>query len=135
MVLINWKKKYSVGVEALDNQHKTLIEILNEFHAYMLKGQGGNIAGQVMLRLKSHAHEHFPAEERLLESIKFPGLARHREYHRELKEKLEEFIARHENGDHGMYISLLHFIRDWQSRHLLQQDREYIPYLAGSEIE
>jgi hemerythrin-like metal-binding protein len=135
MALLTWKKKYSLGVKALDNQRKTFIEILNEFHAAMLKGQGENMAGQVLLRLKDYAREHFPAEERLLESIKFPGLAQHREYHRGLIEKLEEFIARHESGDHGMYISLLHFIREWQIRHLLQHDREYIPCLAEREIE
>lgn len=135
MALINWKKKYSMGVEALDNQHKALIGILNDFHAAMLKGQGENIAGQLLLRLKNYTREHFPAEERLLESVKFPELAQHRAYHRGLMEKLEEFTARHEKGDYGMYISLLHFIRDWQTRHLLQHDREYIPYLAESGIE
>lgn len=135
MALIIWKKKYSVGVKALDNQHKALIGILNEFHAAMLKGRGESIGGHVLLRLKNYSGEHFPAEERLLESIKFPGLAQHREYHRGFIEKLEEFNSRHEKGDHGMYVSLLYFIRDWQTRHLLQHDREYIPYLAESEIE
>ena len=30
MALINWSSKYSVGVEALDNQHNAPINVLNE---------------------------------------------------------------------------------------------------------
>ena len=130
MPLLTWDKKYSMGVEALDNQHKIVIGILNEFHAAMMKGQGECIAGPLLSRLKNYTREHFPAEERLIESVNFPKLAQHREYHRGLIEKLEEFAVRHVKGDHGMYTALLYFLREWQPCHLFEQDREYIPYLV-----
>jgi hemerythrin-like metal-binding protein len=134
MALLVWSGKYSVGVKALDDQHKTFIEILNEFHAAMIAGRGQSMAGPLLRRLQDHAREHFPAEERLMESAGFPKLAQHREYHRNLIEKVEEFAVRHKKGDHDMYISLLYFLRDWQKCHLLQHDLEYIPYMAKKGI-
>lgn len=134
MALLNWSSKYSVGVKILDDQRRTLLEILNELHAAMMKGQAQKIAGPLLRRLREHTREHFPTEERLMESAKFPGLAQHREHHRGLVEKVEEFIARHEKGDGGIYLPLLNFLRDWQTCHLLQHDREYIPYMTERGI-
>jgi hemerythrin-like metal-binding protein len=100
----------------------------------MMRGQGESIAGPLLSKLKEYTREHFPVEESLLESVNFPKLAQHREYHRNLIEKLEEFDLRHENGDHTMYPPFLRFLRDWQICHLFEQDREYIPYLAMKKI-
>ena len=130
MALVIWNKKYSMGVETLDCHHKTLIGFLNELHAVMMKGQGETIAGSLLRRLKDCTREQFPLEESILASVNFPHLAQHREYHSGLIEKLEEFTLRHENGDYTMYPPFLRFLRDWQLCHLLEQDREYIPYLA-----
>jgi len=134
MVLVPWDRRYSVGVAVLDDQHRILVGILNDFHAAMISGRGESSAGPLLCRLQEHVSKHFPAEEKLMESAKFPGLAKHREYHRNLCEKVEEFVARHKKGDHGMYISLLYFLREWQKQHLLLHDREYIPYMAEAGI-
>jgi len=134
MALVTWNIKYSVGVEVLDNHHKTLIGFLNELHAVMMRGQGESIASSLLCRLKDYTREHFPAEESILASVNFPNLAQHREYHRGLIDKLEGFNLRHENDDHTMYPPFLLFLRDWQICHLYQQDREYIPYLAMKKI-
>lgn len=130
MSLLAWDRRYSVGVKILDDQHRILIGILNDFHEAMIFGRGESAAGPLLLRLRDHVREHFPTEERLMESAQFPHLGEHREQHRKLSEKVDEFAARHERGDHGMYISLLQFLREWQKCHLLQHDREYIQCMA-----
>jgi hypothetical protein len=37
MALITWTSKYSVGVEALDNQNKALMRVLIELHAASMR--------------------------------------------------------------------------------------------------
>jgi len=60
-----------------------------------------------------------------MESIQFPGLAAHRAKHKELGGKIAEFISRHEQGDSTICAQLLQFVRDWQTRHMQAEDREY----------
>jgi len=125
MALITWSSKYSVGVEVLDNQHKALIDILNEFHAASIRGKAQQVAGPLIRRMVSQAAEHFATEERLLESSSYPGLAGHRKAHQELTAKVAEFVLRHEKGDTTMYMQLLYFMRDWLAKHMQTLDHEY----------
>jgi hemerythrin len=125
MGLINWSAKYSVGVKNLDEQHKVLIDMLNELHAAMLKGQAQNLAGTLLPKVQRHARDHFSTEERLMESTKFPGLAEHRAEHSALLARADEYAARHKRGDISVYLELLTFMRDWLTNHMQKVDQKY----------
>ncbi|MGA2167194.1 MAG: bacteriohemerythrin [Terracidiphilus sp.] len=129
MALLTWSKKYSVGVKAVDDQHATFIGMLNELHAAMMKGQAQGVVGPLLRKLVNYAREHFSTEERLMETAKYPGLAKHREKHRELTGKIGEYVARYEKGDHAIVLPLLQFLRDWLTNHLQQVDHEYEQWL------
>jgi hemerythrin len=134
MALMTWSSKYSVGVEALDNHHKALMRVLNELHAASMRGKAQEVAGLLIRQAVSIANEHFAAEESLMESIRFPGLAEHRAKHKEIMGKVAEFAARHEKDDTAMYTPLLYFLRDWLSNHLLTVDSEYASWLASHGV-
>jgi hemerythrin len=134
MALVTWSNKYSVGVDALDDQHKTLLKVLNEFHAASIRGKAREAAGPLMRQIVTLANEHFSTEQRLMESAGFPGLAGHRAKHEELSAKLAEFVSRHEEGDTTMYAQLLYFMRDWLSSHMQTEDQEYAPWLASHGV-
>jgi len=129
MPLITWSSKYSVGVKNLDEQHQVVVNLLNELHAAMLKGQAQSMAGALLPKIASHAREHFSTEERLMESTKFPGLAEHRAEHRALVAKAEEYGARHKRGDNTMYLELLNFMRDWLTFHMQNVDKKYTVWM------
>ncbi|MFZ1087098.1 MAG: bacteriohemerythrin [Terracidiphilus sp.] len=129
MGLISWSSKYSVGVKNLDDQHKKLIEYLNELHAAMLKGQAQSAAGALLPKMLSHAREHFSTEERLMESTKYSGLAEQRAEHGALLARIDEYAARHKRGDKAVYLELLNFMRDWLTQHMLQVDKKYTAWL------
>lgn len=135
MALMIWSSKYSVGVEALDNQHKAMMSVLNELHAASMRGEAQQVAGPLLSKLASIATEHFSAEVRLMESVSFPGLAAHRAKHEELSAKFREFVSRHEKGDTTVYTPLLYFVRDWQTKHMQTEDQEYVPWLAARGIK
>jgi hemerythrin len=114
MPLITWSSKYSVGVKNLDEQHQVVVNLLNELHAAMLKGQAQSVAGALLPKI---------------ESTKFPGLAEHRAEHRALVAKAEEYGARHKRGDNTMYLELLNFMRDWLTFHMQNVDKKYTVWM------
>ncbi|MGD0681124.1 MAG: bacteriohemerythrin [Terracidiphilus sp.] len=135
MALMTWSSKYSVGVEALDSQHEGMMKILNEIHAASMQGKARQVAGPLLNKLSSLAGEHFSAEERLMESAKFPGLAAHRAQHQEMAGKVAEIVARHEKGDASAYLQFLYFMRDYQTKHMQTEDRAYATWLAARGIK
>lgn len=129
MALLTWSNKYSVGVKVLDNQHAAFLRMLNELHGAMMKGQAQAVVGPLLRKLVNYAREHFSTEERLMETAKYPGLAKHREEHRELTGKIAEFVGRFDRGEDSLNIHLLNFLRDWLNNHILKEDHQYGPWL------
>ena len=135
MALMTWSGKYSVGVEALDNQHKAMLKVLNELHAAAMRGKAQEVADHLMSQMDAISKEHFSAEERLMESIRFPGLDCHRAKHQELGGKLEEFTSRHQMSDASMYVPLLYFVRDWLTKHMQTDDQAYASWLRSHRAQ
>ena len=129
MALLKWTKKYSVGVKAFDDHHINLVKRLNELHAAMLKGQAQGIAGPLLSKMTEESREHFAAEEQLMESTKYPGLAEQRAAHKELADKVGEYMARYEQGDQTMYPELLRFVGNWLHNHMLTVDKQYTQWM------
>lgn len=134
MALMTWNNKFSVGVETLDNQHRALVNALNQLHAAAMRGKASEVAGPLIRQIGSIAHEHFAAEARLMESIRFPGLAAHRAKHAELSVKFRELVARHEKGDTTVYTQMLYFMRDWQTRHMQTDDQQYVDWMRTQVV-
>lgn len=130
MFSFSWKSRYSVGVKDLDRQHQAIMDGLNELHEEMLRGNVNEAVAPLIDQLVSLAGQHFATEEELMESTGFPGLVEHRAKHKELSLKVEEFIARHNNGDLAAYSQFMYFVRDWMTKHMEKEDREYVPWLA-----
>lgn len=135
MALMTWTNKFSVGVETLDHQHRALMNALNELHAAAMRGKASEVADSLIRQIVSISHEHFAAEARHMESIRFPGLAAHRAKHRELAAQFREFAGRHENGDTAVYTEMLYFMRDWQIRHMQTDDQEYVDWMRTHDVQ
>jgi hemerythrin len=103
MSLLTWSSKYSVEVDEMDRQHRVLINLLNDLHEAMLHGKA-----QGMIAAAGYA-----------------GLAMHRIKHKELIKQVEEYVARHKDGDRAVNVQLMNFLRDWLVTHIQQTDREY----------
>ena len=127
MALMTWTSKYSVGVNALDSQHTALIDILNDLHAAMLKGQAQQMTGPLLHKLVDYTRTHFTAEEALMAKASYPGLADHRKLHIDLMRQVEDYSTRFERGEITLNLHLLNFLRDWLSNHIQNEDKQYGP--------
>jgi hemerythrin len=134
MLSFMWKSRYSVGVRELDEQHQTIMRGLNELHEVIMCGKVTEAVAPLINSLVSLAREHFALEESLMESTRFPGLADHRAKHQALSSKVGEFIARQELGDPAAFSQFMYFLREWITRHMEKEDREYVPWLAEHGI-
>ncbi len=73
MALIIWDKALSVGVNEMDDQHKKLIEIINNLFEAMKIGMGRETLNYVFSGLIDYAKKHFFDEKELMKKYSFPG--------------------------------------------------------------
>jgi len=134
MAFLTWEKKYSVGVQSLDQQHTALFDIINDLHTAMMQGKAQNVTAPLLRKLADYTRYHFAAEEALLMAKAYPGLAEHRLLHVDLVKQVEDFVHRSERGDITLSVDLMNFLRNWLTDHILKVDSSYGSYLIARGV-
>ena len=129
MALITWDDGLSVGIRAIDDQHKGLLQALNDLHNAMIQGLAKQATAPLLDKLVKYTRDHFAAEEAMLRRANYPNFANHKAKHVELTHQVEDYIARFQKGDIGLTVHLLDFLRNWLTNHIRKVDRDYGPWL------
>ncbi|MBB4266931.1 bacteriohemerythrin [Roseospira visakhapatnamensis] len=132
MALIEWKERMSVGVEALDNDHRKLIGLLNQLHDVMRSERSDETPSQIVRELVKYTEYHFDCEERLMRLSRYPDYEAHVRIHRDLKRRLVSFEQKLLSvpESEALILPLFDFLSDWLMRHILREDMKYRPYLT-----
>jgi hemerythrin-like metal-binding protein len=131
MALLQWNEKFSVGVKSIDEQHKVLIETLNELHHAIMKSEPRSSTRSLAASLLAYARNHYVAEEQMLANTDYPELKQHQALHRELLQMLQGYLASFERGDAAINVDFLYVLRGWLTNHIQNVDGGYRAWLAG----
>lgn len=125
MALLEWNDKMSVGVPALDEDHKKLLALVNELHSVVRKQASPDIIERVLRDLVSYADYHFEAEERLMRLCRYPDLEAHQACHESLRKQVTVLSERFAREGHAVRLKMFDFLSDWLMRHILGEDMKY----------
>ena len=92
MSLLAWRSEFSVGVPAVDFEHRELIELINEMHD-SLGGEAEpedivDFLGEVYAKIASH----FALEERIMRERGYDDFAEHKADHGRLLEEIRDIM-------------------------------------------
>lgn len=135
MTFFSWSSRYSVGVTECDEQHKLLIEMLNDLYGIIKEEQGSEAIEQIIDRLTDYTKLHFSTEETLLARHNYPDLAAHKKEHEALAARVLMFKEQLKHGGVSTALELGQFLRDWLSEHLLGVDMKYGRFLNEHGVE
>lgn len=133
MSQIIWKESYSIGINAIDEQHKKLIEIINELYEAQKIGTTQIIIGEVLNKLTDYTIYHFNMEEMMQSNCHFPQINEHKEEHSGFVKRLNELKKDSEKKNLLLSLKTLDFLKDWTITHILGSDREFADYLRSAE--
>jgi hemerythrin len=130
MPLLEWTDRLSVGVEALDAEHRRMIALINELFDAISEGKGKDALGPVLDKLIDYTQYHFGHEERLMAEHAYAGLDEHRREHEALTGEVLQVRARHFSGSSAVLsIETMAFLKGWLLRHIHGTDKLYGPHL------
>jgi hemerythrin-like metal-binding protein len=122
MAQMQWHSWLETGVEHLDAQHRRLVELANRLDAALSGGDPNGEIGRVLADLVVYSHEHFAAEEELMQQIGFYGLHQHRTEHRRIAQQIKGFLLRLKQGGKVSPTELLTLLRNWINTHIARED-------------
>jgi hemerythrin len=132
MAFMNWQPDFSVGSPALDDQHKGLIELINELHTATLRGQVRTEMQRIFGELIQYTETHFSCEEGLMRQTSYPRYLAHRVQHVQFVHKLQELFVQAKAMKFTVSMDLLLFLKTWLSEHILGTDQELAPHLKAA---
>jgi hemerythrin-like metal-binding protein len=121
---IQWISEYSVGNKGMDEQHKMLFSMINDF----FHQDGKEAAIAIFQNLSSYIDLHFEAEENLLRQINYPETIEHIKKHDELRVKFQLIQKKLDDYNLDVHHKIAMFLYNWLAKHILKEDMEYKEY-------
>ena len=130
MNLLEWKDSYSVGVQILDEQHKTLLGLINSLSRIRDEKQLVNLFNALV----AYAYDHLRTEEKILFDNDYPDFFAHLKKHVEFMGKVFEFSAKAQLNNPSLIEEASTYLLNWFQEHVLDDDRKYIIHLASKGV-
>lgn len=124
-----WKDEYSVGIDSLDNDHKKLISLLNQFTTAYDYAMTEEYEREALNDLISYTKYHFEREEQLLEQHDYPDVIAHKAQHAKMIEQVNGFMDLYNEKGHDALNEISEFLSNWLINHINGTDKEYSSHL------
>lgn len=134
MSLFVWSEKFSVNIKQIDEQHKKLVNMLNELHDSMKAGKGKEATGKILSELIDYVGTHFSTEEKLMQQYGYAEYTSHKAEHDKLTQKALSLKKEFEQGAPVLTVELLNFLKEWLQTHILGTDKKYGPFLNSKGV-
>ncbi len=123
MALFEWSDSLSVGSQFIDDDHKKLVKLVNDFHDAMEQGRGNDVIGKVLRNLVLYTQAHFGREEAEMQRIQYPRFLAHKLEHDKLIKEVSDLQSGFLSGKAMLTIKVSKFLRDWLLTHIQQTDQ------------
>jgi len=120
-----WDKKYSVGVEEIDGQHKRMFEIINELLDAINTNTAQEKLGHIIDSLIKYKIFHFATEEKYFKEFNYGGIDEHVTKHHEFNTELEALKNKYPVYTMEFSFELVDFLENWLIDHLMVMDQKY----------
>ena len=127
---IVWKKSFSTDLVSIDNEHRVLIDVLNNFsESYHNNPDSVDILETLDL-IASETIEHFKHEENIMFNIGYPRYKSHKAKHEWLIADITKRRAEFEKNISDInFEEVVKYLKYWLLRHLVSEDTHLRRYL------
>ena len=132
---LKWSDDYSVGITSIDDQHKKLINLINQLQTAIDYSTGGAYEREALDELVDYTKTHFSYEEGLMEQNEYPDFVAHKAQHVKMIKVVENVLAEYEKDPDTAMSNAVSYLKDWLIKHINGTDKEYSRYLISKGVK
>ena len=130
--MFQWKDTYNTGVTLMDQQHRRLVDLINQLFQCMKDGGDRMLLAEVVDELVNYTVTHFRAEENVMQKNNYPDLEAHKKIHENFVAEVSVYATKLKSGERLPPADIFNFLKDWLLSHIEKQDRDgYGKYLQS----
>ncbi|WP_177419591.1 bacteriohemerythrin [endosymbiont of Lamellibrachia barhami] len=118
---MEWQKKFEVGHNKIDMEHRVFFELVKSIAAAEAQGASRDKIRRLIAETTKYAEFHFLSEENIMIDVGYPEFEEHRELHKSLLRKMQKYVVSFESGDSDIH-DLVDFLVDWFVKHTTTKD-------------
>ncbi len=121
---MKWIPEYNTGIDVIDDQHKRILDYINEIDDVSVKTDRARIR-QILDNIIDYTQSHFTFEESLQEEAGYKYRVPHKRVHDLFIKKIENYRDRFEEG-HSIESELNDVLAKWLINHIQHDDADYV---------
>jgi hemerythrin len=126
MAFFEWDQSLDVGVEAMNQQHRILIRLMDAIYNKNSENVGKEELLKSIYAMVDYTRQHFCEEEQYMSGLGFSGLEAHKRLHLNLLADLTRFVEDFEQGNsNNISDDFAIFLKFWLSTHIRGIDTRY----------
>jgi hemerythrin len=122
MSLIEWDENYSVGVAAVDHEHRELIGLVNEAHDRLMRPDAAEAVMDFLGEIFARISAHFALEEQIMRARNYDHYDTHKADHERLLDEIRDMMDDYEDGESFSEALLAQQLRAWFAGHFRSHD-------------
>jgi len=126
---IEWQDSYSVGINSIDQQHKKLVNLINQLQTAVDYSTGEEFEREALDALVDYTKTHFGHEESLMQQYGYPGYEPHTGEHKKMIREVEALLAEYDKDPEQAIQRALNFLKEWLIDHINGTDKQYSSFL------
>jgi hemerythrin len=123
MTHIVWSSDLDTGIGVIDNQHKRIVEYINQLDDISKTRDNSQVA-TVLDELVDYTLSHFTFEESLMEEAGYPFIKAHKKVHELFAKRIDNYVQRF-RMDEDITEELIHTLKAWLINHIRNDDNDY----------
>jgi hemerythrin len=124
--VIQWGEQFVVDGGVIDQDHKTLFGLINEFNQNIPRFESFDQMVPVLTALKKYTQTHFQREEKLQRLAGYPFRQDHKNEHDAMIEEFDDLVRKAKQADEDTVtdaaVELGSFLRRWLTGHVIEND-------------
>ncbi|GAA5137326.1 bacteriohemerythrin [Thalassotalea piscium] len=132
--LIEWKDEYSVGIEVIDNDHKKLLNLLNQMNTAYDYAMSESYEKAALNDLVDYTKYHFDREEQMMAEHDYPDLEAHKLQHKNMIAQVNHYVERYDKEGHECLDEISDFLTQWLINHINGTDKAYSKHLHSKGV-
>jgi hemerythrin len=131
-IFVPWEDRYAVGIPAIDEQHRRLLDLTNALYDSCREGSTSAQDGfkQAAHSIVEYVKVHFTTEERLMDQVDYPEAASHKAEHKDFARQFLEEVKAFEEGKRFVSLAFANFLKDWILQHIALSDKKMGAYIV-----
>jgi hemerythrin len=125
-----WDNAYALGISEIDNQHKILFSIYDEFVQAFNNEKSSEHIKTLLEKLDSFRIFHFETEENMMIKLKYDLYEQHYKEHQFFAKTIAEFAQHFKYGNKVLVNEIIGFLKKWFISHISGSDVLFKDYIV-----